>query len=722
MVTTYAVRDFRYWHLRRMLRKPEGEKSMFRTILKDLRQQFMQKRYPVNYLRHKIGRALAVILTLCVISCQYALAQNFSVDFGINNRWEVAGGPRIVAASAPPRPVLLLDGTIVTMNATREVIENGHVLVRDDRIVAVWRGSKPPPGVNLDGVIRPNRGPRALIFPGLINLHDHPFYDVLPLWQAPSSHVQAALGRPTGTEPYANRAQWRGTTPENLRIITNPSTILDDFLLADVIKYGKARMILGGTTTTEGGSSSVAYDTLLARNAESPNFGRQRIASRVESIGLMSPSDVAAIRSAMAAGQLDGWLIHLAEGVRDADRRPGDTMSSRAEFADLKAKHLLTDATVIVHGTGLEASDFAEMAAAPAARADGVGDGRGAKLVWSPLSNLLLYGKTTAVYDALAAGVLVSLGTDWTPSGSANLLTELKVADRALRDDAVLGASRFLVPGLTVGHSEQADGIAERALDQLLVEMVTINPAMAIRWDDQVGSIEPGKVADLLVVTAAASPLEHGIPPSPYRGLIDATERDVALVVVAGVPLAGDVGVMNQLKPGDFEVIHSTAGCFDKAIDVTDASVPGGTETLAQISTSIGTVMHAFGGDHPPASGGPSSPFTNTWSFLKANFPGGSALTDSQFNFFVLVNFFGLTPAGEVNLEAMTPPPYFTTDDAWWLATLGAQRDAVTGLTADAAPPYKPYLANANQTGISGNPFAPEAFARRWYAHGCSVR
>ena len=257
------------------------------------------------------------------------------------------------------------------------------------------------------------------------------------------------------------------------------------------------------------------------------------------------------------AGQLDGWLIHLAEGVRDADRRPGDTMSSRAEFADLKAKHLLTDATVIVHGTGLEASDFSEMAAAPAARADGVGDGRGAKLVWSPLSNLLLYGKTTAVYDALAAGVLVSLGTDWTPSGSANLLAELKVADRALRDDAVLGASRFLVPGLTVGHSEQADGIAERALDQLLVEMVTINPAMAIRWDDQVGSIEPGKVADLLVVTAAAAPLEHGIPPSPYRGLIDATSATCAGGRV-GVPLY-DVGVMNQVKPGDFEVIHGTA-------------------------------------------------------------------------------------------------------------------------------------------------------------------
>ena len=58
-------------------------------------------------------------------------------------------------------------------------------------------------------------------------------------------------------------------------------------------------------------------------------------------------------------------------------------------------------------------------------RSDGTDDGLGAKLIWSPLSNLLLYGKTTNVYEALAEGVLVSLGTDWNPSGSRNLLGEL---------------------------------------------------------------------------------------------------------------------------------------------------------------------------------------------------------------------------------------------------------------------------------------------------------
>jgi 5-methylthioadenosine/S-adenosylhomocysteine deaminase len=638
----------------------------------------------------------------------------------------IHGTPHAVPASPPPRAILL-EGTIVTMNAARDVIEDGRVLVRDGRIAAVWHGEKSPKGVNLSGVLRVPLGARAHIYPGLINLHDHPFYDVLPMWQPPSSNQQPALGRPAGIEPYANRYQWNSGPArpiEAARLITNPTTVLEDGALldrsVDVAKFGKARMILGGTTTTQGGGSDPRYDSLLARNAESPNFGRQRIFSRVGAIGQLGDGDAALVAGGMSAGLVDAWIVHLAEGVRDADRRPGDSFSSRAEFADLKAKHLLTDATVIVHGVGLEPSDFYEMAHAPVARSDGAGDGRGAKLVWSPLSNLLLYGKTAAIYDALDAGVLVSLGTDWTPSGSPNLLAELKVADRALRDVSVLGDRRHLVPALAAGNAAH-HAAAERALDQVLVEMVTINPAMAVRWDDQVGSIEAGKVADLLVVEAPQRPLEPGVPESPYRRLIDATERDVELVMVGGIAVAGDVGVMSRLKPADFEIVSSRAGCFDKAIDVTDASLPEGRQTLAQISASVRHGMRALGGDDPPAGGGPSSPFTNTWSYLKAHVPGAAGLSDADFNF-GLAFYLGLTPDGNVNIEAMTPPPLFTVDDDWWFATLAAARDPVTGLTKDPTPPYARYLSNSNQVTALGNPFAVHQFQRRWYAAGCAGR
>ena len=52
----------------------------------------------------------------------------------------------------------------------------------------------------------------------------------------------------------------------------------------------------------------------------------------------------------------------------------------------------------------------------------------GGSIIWSPLSNLLLYGATARVEEARRAGVRIGLGSDWSPSGSKNLLGELKVA------------------------------------------------------------------------------------------------------------------------------------------------------------------------------------------------------------------------------------------------------------------------------------------------------
>ena len=621
--------------------------------------------------------------------------------------------PRV---SATPAPAFILDGTIVTMNAARDVIHNGHILVRDGRIAAIWQGGRVPDGVDVTGAQRVPLGKDAYVYPGLINLHDHPFYDMLPLWQPPASHQQPAVGRPLGSEPYANRYQWNAGPPpiEQVRLVANASGMLTQASglnrLTEVIKYGRARMILGGTTTTQGGGSSAAYDSLLARNVEAMHFGRQRVFSRVGAIGSITSNELTQLKGGMDAGLVDAWLVHLAEGVRDEDRRPGDPVSSRAEFATLTSKQLLNDTTVIVHGAGLEPDDFTEMAQAPAARADGIGDGRGAKLVWSPLSNLLLYGKTAAVYDAIAAGVLVSLGTDWTPSGSPNLLTELKVADRALRDDAILGSRRHLVPGLVNGASG-GHGTAERALDQLLVEMVTINPAQSVRWDDQVGSIEIGKVADLLVIESPDRGRgRDGIPQSPYRRLIDATEQDVALVMVGGVAQGGDVPVMQALKAGDFEIITSEAGCFAKAIDVTVPSLPKGNQSLAEVSALLADGLRALGGDHPPAGGGLASPFTNTWSYLKARVPGASGLPDIVFNFGLAQVF--PAPEGRINLEAIALPPLFVADDHWWFNTL----EAVT----DPAPPYAVYPSNANQVSEWGNPFAADRFRARWYASSCA--
>ena len=137
--------------------------------------------------------------------------------------------------------------------------------------------------------------------------------------------------------------------------------------------------------------------------------------------------------------------------------------------------------------------------------------------MWSPLSNLLLYGQTADVAAAKAAGVHITLAPDWAPSGSKSPLHELKVAD--LWDDEMLG---------------------DIFTDYEMVEMVTSGAALATNWHNEVGTLEAGKAADLVVI--------DNIHANPYRNLINAIDPDVRLTVVGGLAVYGDEDLMAGLK------------------------------------------------------------------------------------------------------------------------------------------------------------------------------
>jgi cytosine/adenosine deaminase-related metal-dependent hydrolase len=623
---------------------------------------------------HVAPRRLALVALAAAAT--FVLAPRAAPDPPGTAPWTAAGG------------ILVQGATVVTMDDRHDLIHDGSVLVRDGRVVAVWSGPHPPHGVDPGGASVVRAGPDDLLLPSFVDLHDHPFYDAVDTWLPPSSQT---------TGPYDNRYEWGAAgsptvSPEHLRLVVNPANVLGTSLGLgldpELDKYTQAAAILGGETALMGGEGT------LIRGVDQGAFDSRVAPEYTGSIDAIPAGVLSSLQVGMAAGDYDAWAVHLAEGVRDGDRRPGDTFSSRAELAKLKADGLLTDETVIIHGTALERSDFAEMRAAPSPRTDGTGDGLGAKLVWSPLSNLLLYGRTTNVYDALAEHVLVSLGTDWTASGSRTLLNELKVADIALRDPRVLGSSRHEVPGLK--------------LDRELVDMVTRNPALTLRWYDRVGSVEAGKVADLLLLHVPSPAWRPaGDPPSVYRDVIDAGERDVELVLLGGDPLAGDVGLMAALKPGGAEVVASPAGGFAKAIDATStATGPAAGETVAQLESVLQAGLTALGGDHPPAGGGPGPP-NNTYGYLKAHVAGGAAagLPDAVFWGF-LAQHVGVLADGSLNIEAMRLEPLFEDDDALLLDVLHGDVDPSTGLVADPDPPYRLYPANLDQIGPLGNPFA----------------
>ncbi|CAF4743109.1 unnamed protein product [Rotaria sp. Silwood2] len=98
-------------------------------------------------------------------------------------------------------------------------------------------------------------------------------------------------------------------------------------------------------------------------------------------------------------------FIHVAEGS------PNDATAAR-EFLMLKARNLLRSGVSSIHGVALKENEFRAMANAS------VG------LIWSPRSNLELYGDTTNLEAELENHVITAIAPDWSPTGSDGLLSE----------------------------------------------------------------------------------------------------------------------------------------------------------------------------------------------------------------------------------------------------------------------------------------------------------
>lgn len=149
---------------------------------------------------------------------------------------------------------------------------------------------------------------------------------------------------------------------------------------------------------------------------------------------------------------------------------------------------------VLIHGIGLTADDWQEAKKSEIS------------LVWSPFSNLLLYGETTDVAAAKAAGINISLGSDWAPSGSKTLLDEVRIA------------KRYLIQ----------KGQDREFTDKDFYEMMTINAAKALKLEDRLGKLIPGYLADIVAV-----PLKS-FKSDPYSTIVNSDSSNIKLVILGG--------------------------------------------------------------------------------------------------------------------------------------------------------------------------------------------
>jgi len=401
-------------------------------------------------------------------------------------------------STQPDQPVhLLVGGNLVTPD---RVIPHGWLDIVKGRIVHVER-QRPEELAKLSTtqVLETN----DFIFPGFIDLHNHPTFNVFPRWTPPHK--------------FPNRYAWRDWHVYQEQLERKGYALAaDPTAFCDIDEYVEIKALIGGTTSIIGlGSNDPAHpspDCLrgLVRNLDhytgfyGHSVDHERIANSIGILPRDMSAQVAASRAQeIANGTLDLLAIHIAEGL------PTDQESAQ-ELDMLEARGLLTRHTALIHAVGLSPSQLARVHRA------------GSSIVWSPRSNFELYGATANVDAAFREGVTISLAPDWSPSGSDNMWEEIQYAHQV--SDRDLG-------GLFSGRQ--------------LVEMASSIPARVAYIDDKVGTLAPGMLADLFLVHGP----EENSPQlkSPYDAILAGDITAVDLVIIDGVALYGKPELLKSL-------------------------------------------------------------------------------------------------------------------------------------------------------------------------------
>jgi cytosine/adenosine deaminase-related metal-dependent hydrolase len=376
----------------------------------------------------------------------------------------------------------VIQGTIL---APEEVLHRGEIVIDDaGTILCVACDCSSEPGYAAASVIACADG---VISPGLINPHEHLTYQN----NAPVGH---------GTERYENRSDWQGARGHaRLEYKSGANQTVQAF--------GELRFLMSGTTAIAGGGGIPGLIRNVDTSAEDLEGLPIQIADS-DVFPLSTPGKNLAQGCDYSSGrttagriaELQSYLPHISEGI-DSEARNEFVCTKDGQF------DLIEPQTAIIHATALAPADAK------------VVQDQMAKVVWSPRSNVDLYGNTASMVMFDLAGVNVALGTDWGPSGSMNMLRELACADS-------LNQTYF------DKHFTDAD----------LWRMATMNAAFAVGAGHALGMLKRGYLADVAVYDGSVN--------TDHRAVIAAGVEDVALVLLGGKPLYGDDALVGDAALG----------------------------------------------------------------------------------------------------------------------------------------------------------------------------
>ncbi len=369
---------------------------------------------------------------------------------------------------------MVVGGTVITMNGNRAIYNDGAVVVKGDSIVAVG------PRVDLLAKYSPMQRIDAagkLVLPGFVNGHTH-----VPMTLFRGLHDDVTLD--DWLHKYIFPAEAKNVNQEFVRwgtrlaaaeqIRSGVTTFADMYYFEDAVaeetKAAGMRGVLGETwidfpaPDNKNEAEMQSYtEEFLDRWRGDPLIHAAVAPHSIYTCSRKTLQDSAALARKHHAP----ILIHVAEMKKEWDDSERQNGASPVQY--LQRIGVLGPDIVAAHCIFVDAADQKTLAQ------------RQAGCVHNPSSNMMLASGVSPVPDMRAAGVAVGLGTDG-PAGSNNDLDIMEEMDLAAK----------------LAKITRMNPLALNA--KAVVAMATIEGARALHMDKEIGSLEPGKKADLLLI------------------------------------------------------------------------------------------------------------------------------------------------------------------------------------------------------------------------------
>lgn len=438
--------------------------------------------------------------------------------------------------------IIITNGTVLTIDKDNRVIHNGVVVIKDNKIISVGDATL----LKKYSAAKVIDAEDGIIMPGMINTHSH-----LPMIAFRGLGEQGIKNRlfgyffPLEEEKLSRALIYKATIHGSIDMaLSGVTTYADMYYHVDEMARATRAVGIRGVL----GETVIKFPVV---DAKEPYGGINYAINFIEEykndeliVPAFAPHALYTVGkekmqqiNQLAKKYNVPVMIHVAE-FDDEDKRLNLKNKSVIEYMD--AIGVLDERVLLAHAIHLSEQDLAIIKK------------RGASIAWNPMANAKGATGIARAYEMLNTGIKVGLGTDGPMSSNqVDLFRTLSYASSVQR--LKYNDRTIMTP-------------------DVVVRMATLGGAQALNLDDKIGSIEPGKLADIIVVETQSTNMMPNY--DPFATLVfQANSSNVDTTIVNGKIIVEDKKLTTydieknrkQMKEIEADIAEFAKGLAQKA-------------------------------------------------------------------------------------------------------------------------------------------------------------